>query len=802
MFLSWSVFIAVTVLAVQLCIGEKSCSIKSTAGSVVQRGSSFTVYCTFNCKCKGSMYCDDPTTLQTHKDFNSTTIYFDVVNITKSRTYSCRCECFSQLDPCGLDILAGYPPDHPKNFKCTYKVQTNESGVLACTWNRGQDTYLGTRSKLCVRTVTGNHTDGPHSVSSTGTESLSASFAVSRSVQLISVWVTVQNELGSVESSITNYSLSDIAMPLAPGLYLLECSSRRCIIKVEEPVKTQHVQIEYTADQQTWTTSLDSVVQMNSSQDWSVSSLEPYRLYYFRARSKFSTGIWSEWSANISSWTQEEAPAEELDVWLTEPESDFKSTTVYWKEPNISISRGKIIGYKVGVGRPNLRVYNVSADARSYSVPFCAGCEVTVWARNSKGLSPPARVTTRRTKVKPAPDVRVSTGNDSITISWRKAGTAPLLPTGYVVEWYPEGRQLQELRWVKLNKNEKQTVISGIKAFECYEGAVYVFYNESSVSRTRFKDVATLESAPAAGPTVEEEVEGNEVKITWKELPPSQRRGCISTYSIYLEDNSGHQKFYSVASSERTYMIKGLSPGVYRLSMSAWTSTGEGPAGEKVTFFIVQEGHISLLLVCGILSVIALFLVCLCQSSAVKQRFFEFFQCFMLDVVPDPANSKWAKEYTQDKDKMSLMPQQSNSSTSAEEEEPILVDVEELPKQSSDASTPTNVSSQLPPQTDLNPGTDPATLLYPLTTYIKSFSHDSDSSDQTQTSLDTNSTVDYISSHGLGHLDEDDEEEEEEEFVDMNFFPSHNIFLDSLEFGGKLTLDAVKIDCSDFFQNA
>lgn len=95
-------------------------------------------------------------------------------------------------------------------------------------------------------------------------------------------------------------------------------------------------------------------------------------------------------------------------------------------------------------------------------------------------------------------------------------------------------------------------------------------------------------------------------------------------------------------------------------------------------------------------------------------------------------------------------------------------------------------------------------MLYPLTTYIKSFSHDSDSSDNTQTSLDTNITVDYISSHGPGNIDEEDQEDEyEEEFVRMmDFFPSHNIFKEPLEFGRKLTLDAVKIDCIDFFQNS
>lgn len=158
---------------------------------------------------------------------------------------------------------------------------------------------------------------------------------------------------------------------------------------------------------------------------------------------------------------------------------------------------------------------------------------------------------------------------------------------------------------------------------------------------------------------------------------------------------------------------------------------------------------------------------------------------------------------------MNLQLQLSNSSVTAEEEEPILVDVEELPKQNSDICAPTDDSSQLPPQTGLSPETEPVTLLYPLTTYIKSFSHDSDSSDHTQTSLDTNTTVDYISSHEPGGMDEEDQQEEEEEedeedeFVEMlGFFPSHNSFIEPLDFGGKLTLSAVKIDCSDFFQNS
>lgn len=49
----------------------------------------------------------------------------------------------------------------------------------------------------------------------------------------------------------------------------------------------------------------------------------------------------------------------------------------------------------------------------------------------------------------------------------------------------------------------------------------------------------------------------------------------------------------------------------------------------------------------------------------------------------------------------------------------------------------------------------------------------------------------------------EDDEAQEEEFVGVvGFFPSHNVFMNPLVFPGKLTLDAVKIDCSDFFQES
>ncbi|CAK6955179.1 interleukin-12 receptor subunit beta-2 [Scomber scombrus] len=796
---TWSMFTVITALAVQLCIGVKPCVIWSSTGPVVQRGSTFKVYCTFNCKCKYSMCSDQPPTLQSHQMFNYTTTYLNVVNITTDSTHSCLCDCSPEPspDPCGMDISVGYLPDRPKNISCLKNVLNNGSGLVNCTWNSGRHTYLRTTAELRVTTVSENHTGRPlsYKASSKGTDFPSASFSVDSSVQNISVEIHAHNALGTAVSASINYSLSDIVIPSTPVLGQPECSSRQCVIKVEQSVKTPHLEIQYRTEQQTWTTNPDSEMQFQS-----ISSLEPYRLYHFRARSRFSSGLWSQWSANVSSWTQEEAPAKELDVWYAESASDSNSLKVYWKDTDISIARGKILEYIVSVNNSkSIFITNMTAQDRNCVVQSCPNCEVTVCARNSKGLSPPARITTCRMRAEPPQDVQVMTNNHSVTISWSKPETA-LLPAAYVVEWYPEGHKLEELRWDKLSRNDYHAVITGVNPFECYEGAVYVLYNDRSMIRTRFTGVYTMESAPVSGPSVKETVEGDTVKVTWTELPRGQRGGCITEYTIYLENSSGRQETYKTSENKRKYIIESLSPSGYSLWMTASTAKGEGPAGQKVKIFIQQDNQLHLILVCAVVFITMVFLLCLCQSSAVKQRFWVYFQCLMLDVVPDPANSKWAKECTQVKGRMNL-PLQLSDSSFTEEDEPILVDVEELPKQICDISAPTNVSSQLPE-------TQPATLLYPLTTYIKSFSHDSDSSDQTHTSLETNTTIDYISSHGLGNMDEEDQEEEEkmeeeEEFVEvLGFLPSHNAFMEPLMFGGKLTLDAVKIDCSSFFENS
>ncbi|CAL9695633.1 unnamed protein product [Knipowitschia caucasica] len=760
-------------LLTHVCTGDKSCEIWSSAGLVVQRNSTFQVYCTFKFNCKGSMYSGHRPLVQFHRKHNETTIYLDVAHLSDHRTFSCNCDDpSSNTDPCGLDILAGYPPDRPANFSCVHQIsEFNHSSTVECKWASGRQTYIRSNAKLWVRTFSHNTSgaDEVSSVSAKGSSSVAASFTVDTSVQVVSVWASVTNQLGSAQTHQKNYTLSDIMMPPVPAPPQVHCWSRNCSIKVQQKVQTFALNIDYRdVEEEQWTP------HPNVSNGL-VESLQPYTLYQFRARSKFATGLWSDWSRPVSVRTQEEAPERALDVWYAvDPRTE--SMRVYWKKLPLYVAHGKILDYTITVYHQNsVQTLNGSSDKQNISVPLCSDCDVTVSARNTKGHSPPANITIHTSEAK---DVLVPVINkNNVTLCWRQHASAAL-PLDCVVEWFPRGQKLEKMQWLRISGNSSQVVITDMEPFQCYEGSVYVFYSDKSMDRLRFSDISIADLAPTAGPSVERLVEGTTVNVNWSEPDVGQHKGCITTYTIYLENSSRFVTTYNVSASLRFHVISGLSPAAYSIWMTASTAKGEGKPGQKINFFI-QHSQMALIVKLALLAVFMLFILCACHIPAVKERMWVYLQYFMPD-IPDPANSKWAKDCLKEKD-VSLHPQLSTT-TETEEEDLVCVQIQDLPR------------PLLSPQTSLTSDTD-LRPLYPEIIYITSLSHESDCSGHTQTiSLDTN---DYMSSHGTEAMSEAEDNE------DFNtFFPSHSYFPEQLDFGPKLTLDAVRIGGGDFFSLA
>ncbi|KAL7832692.1 hypothetical protein SRHO_G00297100 [Serrasalmus rhombeus] len=788
----WPNFIFLLVLATGAPVGskgadEKICSIHSS--KEVHMGSSFQVYCIFKKECTTLIFRDNVPLQCTSS--NTTHVSLSIVNVTRATTLACRCE--GNPEPCGTDITPGYPPEIPQNLIC---VQEGELGNVTCTWKAGRETYIPTTSLLWVG---GDPVDYESGTLPDGT--LSASFPIPGAQTNFSVLVNASNSLGSATSGVLSFMLNDIVKPLSPNIKKVECTSRQCQLYPDNAQSIQLVEIQYRADEGSWNTV--SFNHTNSSTSWTITSLNPYSLYTFQVRWKLgpTRGVWSAWS-RAEKLTDEEAPAAMVDAWYIEETTEKvkKNIHLFWKELSKSDARGNILGYNVSVVDQGKKISNtfITPPDRSYRVP-CSVCNVTIFAVNSKGQS-----SARLIQLQPIVSadnfssvIHKRIDNHSIALSWTSEGTVK----EYLVEWYPAGCK-QQLQWIRVERHH--TIhITGLQPAECYDGAV-IYFRPSGTTKAVFSNIATWPSAPQQGPNCDTMVKYERVEVAWQEVPSEKRGGClIRQYRIYLQEPGGKIKNYNVSHPQRQYTINGLAQGQqYKLWISAVT-TAEGPKGFECHFVThqgVPSAEKSLALVLSIGSAIfltCLFLLCICQFSSVHRRLSRCCHCLMPSIVPDPANSKWAKECANEKGEMKLQLYLSDSSMS--EEEPDTVEVQELPQEKLLQGETVPIDGACPSVSNFEVQAQehhiPSSPYQPITTssYLKSLSN---SSDTTQASRNTDITVDYISTHGVLSGEEDDEEEEMDM---MGFFPCPTSpFLDPLmPTGGKLTLDIVKIDCSD-----
>ncbi|KAG7326233.1 hypothetical protein KOW79_009634 [Hemibagrus wyckioides] len=787
----WSTFIFLLLLPTG-APAEKICSVLSN--HEVHMGSSFHIYCIFKKECNRLIYRDEVSF--NHSSLNSTAVIMSVVNLTRTTTFTCKCQ--NEPEPCGTDIIPGYPPAVPQNLTC---IQEGEFGSVNCTWKTGWETHVKTTSHLWVQGAP------PVSYESVvvhdGTRS--ALFAVSGTQSNFSVWIHTSNSLGSTNSTVLNFTLNEIVKPLSPNIWKVECSSRQCQLYPDNKWSIQLVEIRYGVKPGSWNTV--SYNNTNLTTSWTVHSLNPYNLYTFEVRWKpgLRRGLWSEWT-RIKHLTDEEAPVAMLDAWYFEEptQTDNKSFKLFWRELNNSEARGKIMQYIVTV--TERQISNKTADINKTKVS-CFHCNVSISAMNSKGLSPARIIELQSITPLPYNASHALVNNHTVALSWPRPGSAEPVKE-FLVEWFPEGRKKQ-LQWIRVECHLNTAHITGLQPAECYEGAV-VYLRSSGTRKAIFNRISTWQTAPQQSPFPESiEPKSESVKVKWSEIPPDKRGGCLQNYTIYLKDSAGKILNYNVPYPQREFTIRGLKPGQkYKLSISAWTTAGESPVENERPFKLknssetLEEIPLAFVIsMAGAVFITCLCLLCLCQFSSVQRRFAGCCHCLMPSIVPDPANSKWAKECASEKGEMQLHLHLSDSSMS--EEEPNTVEVEEFPQEKLPEDETISAEETLHP---VHLPAESAPYQPSITSsYLKSFSNDSSSSDATQASRSTDITVDYISTHGVISGGEEDEEEDvdgDEEHKAFPFFPCpKSPFLEPLLInGGKLTLDSVKIDCSDFLE--
>ncbi|XP_052455676.1 interleukin-12 receptor subunit beta-2 isoform X2 [Carassius gibelio] len=729
------------------------CTVRSSKGEEVLLGSNFTFSCIFNKQCSKLIFLNGTQIQYIKKKAMSMEVSVEVVNIKEFSTFSCRCE--ENPEPCGIDIKPGYPPDIPQNLTCVQKMNSRN---VSCIWTTGRGTIIDTTCQLRVH---GDLELGYESfMNATGFCHSTFPIKSSEMTQVV-VWLSVSNTLGSKTSGPHTINLINIVKPSMPEIINVSCSSRWCNLHTDNH-SMNLVEIQYSA-----VNGISDTFQTNNKSRLNISSLHPDTTYNFQIRRKINhtAGLWSDWSQQKQKTTKEEAPDKALDVWYLQeqkpPQSKSKCFRIFWKELNISDAKGKIQSYNISVQEQKGKRHSIIVvpPSRNQSI-CCYNCSVSVSAVNSEGQSPVKIIQLRFPGLVAGLLSHRPLNNHSIALFWPKLDIAG---TEYVVHWYPVGN-IEGIQWTRVVDTTAH--ITGLQPQECYQVAVTAL-RSSGPKMATIKGISSWQSAPEQGPDPKHlGKDTKSLRVTWNEIPQKKRRGCLKKYTVYLMDKlKGDIHKFSVDHPKTQFVISGLSPDqCYNLWVTAWTDAGEGPKGTDLPFCTLSDSERILSLVIlagGVVLLACLILLCICQFSSVHRR-------GLLPIIPDPANSKCAKTYADDQSEIKFYLDQCDSSVN---EEPDNVEVEEVP--------------------------------YPsICAYIKSFSHESSSSDGTQITKITDIMEDYISTHGAisGGEEEDEYEGEERSLDEFKFFPStHSPFLEPLFLtGGKLTLDVVKIDCSEF----
>ncbi|XP_069562112.1 interleukin-6 receptor subunit beta [Brachyistius frenatus] len=373
--------------------------------------------------------------------------------------------CVTDLRDCGPRPSSSV--QKTLNISCYYQKSADGRTSMTCGWPQESSSHTESDASLIF-------TSGYKTVSCQGIFNPAAVLKVTARIKHL----TAGGEIWSEPHTVDLYYA---VKPIQPVLTALGSTEDSLVVSWRSS-REGRCRLRYRINNtRIWTQAPDYIAAQADLLTCTIKDLLPFTTYRAAVACRGRSGVWSDWSADISGRTLDRVPSRPLEVcYRVEEKGSGGSSLLHllWKAPDPREAGGRVLGYQVS-HEPNGLIQNVTELTTVLAVEE-VNCTVTVTAFNTAGYGPAAhlRLNTQRQS---SGNLWISSsypGKKALLVQWNTLLTASSAPpvSHFAVRWRSE-KSLSTSRWSRVDSLTTSTVIEDVEPDESYLITVSPVYN-------------------------------------------------------------------------------------------------------------------------------------------------------------------------------------------------------------------------------------------------------------------------------------------------------------------------------------
>ncbi|XP_032371256.1 interleukin-6 receptor subunit beta isoform X2 [Etheostoma spectabile] len=354
------------------------------------------------------------------------------------------------------------PASIQKTLSCCYQISQSS---ITCEWSQELNSY----------------TEPDVSLIFSSEDTIISCQGIFNPAAVLNVTARIKNYMMGREvwSQPHTVFLYDAVKPSQPVLTVLGSTEDSIDVSWRSNVGNGSCRLCYRVDNtHTWT-QVPGYVPAHRDQTltYTIRDLLSFTVYRAAVACREDSGIWSDWSSDVSTRTLDRVPSGPPEVCYRVETTDSGGSFVLhlmWKDLDLRDAGGRILGYQVSyepVKKQQLQdriILNVT-DVTALLVVEEGNCSVTVTAFNTAGCGPAAHLSIDPQTRNTLPSVRSLWVSSSfpamkgLLVQWENPTASPSVPpvSHLAVQWRDETRP-STIRWTTEDNKTTSTVIQAL----------------------------------------------------------------------------------------------------------------------------------------------------------------------------------------------------------------------------------------------------------------------------------------------------------------------------------------------------